>query len=297
MLLWMPWFSIFLEAASVRTESFYVLRADSWWWPTWAVFARIPFNWIVFLAGKRVVAYAIPLYFTSAAFMISAALSQTPQAVRGLLARAGVPASLWQSDPNPDPSGAGSCHGLFLWNWAVLPPLVVWLTDVLEGHRVVEIARYVVATAPAVYMLAGAGLAAMMCWRKLALTVLIAHAALALINNAYAHAVPQREPWRRMAEIVESECKADDILLVSQHYDVVCLDRYLTRPRIQYGVSPPLGAAHIARLVSGQSRFWLLTSQDGEEIKSMMPPEFKICKQIDLHHGLHLRLYQTKLEP
>lgn len=274
LLLWMPWFELFRQAASVRTESFYVARKASWWWPLWAAIARIPFNWIVFLSGKQVVAYAIPVYCTSAAFIGAAAWS-----------------SLKPGQPSIQ-SRAKSLSLRFLWAWAIMPPLMVWLLDLTEGHRVVEIARYVMATAPAIYILTGYGIAALYTVRAWAPAVVLVHIVFALVNNTYAHLVPQREPWREMARLVESLVRPDEPLLVSQYYDIVCLDRYLNHPFVQYGVSPSLPADHLARVLSGRKSFWLLTAQEGEAIKNMIPTRYKLIRQVDLRHALHLRLYE-----
>jgi 4-amino-4-deoxy-L-arabinose transferase-like glycosyltransferase len=59
----LPWYPLFQQAASIRTESFYVARSPSWWWPFWGALVRIPLNWIIFLAGKRVAIVAAPIYF------------------------------------------------------------------------------------------------------------------------------------------------------------------------------------------------------------------------------------------
>ena len=43
-----PWIPLFLQATKIHTASFYVARQPSWLWPFWALFIRIPFNWITF---------------------------------------------------------------------------------------------------------------------------------------------------------------------------------------------------------------------------------------------------------
>lgn len=275
LVLWLPWFDLFRQAAAARTESFYVIRQPSLWWPFWALIARIPFNWLVFLSGKQVVAYAIPIYLTSAT----------------LIAAASPLARKLQS------TTASNLHlsfcKQFIWMWALMPPLMVWLIDVMEGHKVVEIARYLTATAPAIYLLSGYGMSALMVVRRWGPALLALHLSCAFINNAYGHMLTQREPWKEMAALVESQVKTDEPLLVSQYYDIVCLDRYLSVPRLQFGVSPALGAEHLAGLLNGYKRFWLITAQEGEAVKDMIPKHFRLSRQTDLRHALHLRLYEA----
>jgi hypothetical protein len=300
LLLWLPWFGLFRQAASVRTASFYVARTATWWWPVWALAARVPFNWISFLAGGQVVAYAIPLYATSLTFLTAAAWS----AFRPNTA---------SSNAAPSSAELGSAGGttlgnspsllaasfvlLYLWCWAVVPPLAVWTLDVLENHRVVEITRYLAATAPAIYILAGYGAARILPLRKWAPYAVVAHAFFALVNNTYAHTVPQREPWKEMAALVESKIRPDEPLLVSQYYDIVCLDRYLQHQHVQIGVSPGQGASHIYEVLAGTKSFWLLTAQEGESVKALLPPAFELESEFTLHHGLHLRHYLEKTAP
>ena len=156
-----------------------------------------------------------------------------------------------------------------------------------------EISRYVIASAPAIYILAGYGLSCLpsTTWSR---RLLIAHVALALANNAYAHAVPQREPWSMLAQKVESLVGPNDLVLVSQYYNIVCLDRYLTRPLHQVGVTPELGTTHLEQVLSHCDQFWLITAQEGEAIKDMLPKRFKLIQQEDFAHGLHLRLYNDR---
>lgn len=349
-LFWLPWLDMFRQAASVRGGSFYVSRAPSWWWPLSAFLARVPLNWIVFLAGKRVVAYAVPIYVTSFSFLALALMWTLPQSLRqSFLKRLPESVSALEVDffradgpttsersmdhssgtnSHRAASGASIVHKTnataFAWCWAVLPALFVLLVDVVENRRLIEVSRYLSATAPAIYMLAAVGLAGMMGRQAVRGTkpgyaavlkdnaagpmrlaghrfstamaggiILTVHALFALLNNAYAHAVPQREPWREMAAAVESYCLSEDLILVSQYYDLVCLDRYLTTPVRQVGVSPSQGPNHILRVLSAERRFWLVTAQEGEAVKDMIPARFRAVRELNFSHGLHLRLYEA----
>ncbi|HEY9867981.1 MAG TPA: glycosyltransferase family 39 protein [Candidatus Obscuribacterales bacterium] len=325
--LWLPWFEMFRQAAAVRKGTFYVARSPSWSWPIYSLLIRLPLNWLVFLAGKKVVAYAVPIYLTSASLLALAATAILPGGLNRLAGRPSAPrapdgpasSGLETSVPAVSPERGCALETSFIGCWALLPALFVWLTDVIENHRVIEIARYVSATAPAIYVLAGAGLAAVLSRSgsvgatgnglheqpsgarggasrsavcSMALCILLLHVLFALVNNAYAHVVPQREPWREMAAQVESLCAADDPILVSQYYDIVCLDRYLRQPRIQIGISPAQGNEHIARLIGSRPRFWLLTAQEGEEARELIPAGYRPTREVHLSHGLHLRLYE-----
>lgn len=273
--LWLPWLNMFLQAASARKQSFYVARQFSLWWPFYALLIKIPLNWIAFLSGKKVFAFACPLYVTSAISLIMAFLASFK--------------------PGFLPKKLASQTTTFLWLWAFLPMLFLWLIDVMENHRVIEMARYVVYTAPAVYMLAGLGAASFFSASRWMPGLLAVHCLFALVNNAWSHQVFQREPWRQMAEAIEANCSADDVIFVSQYYNIVCLDRYLTKPFKQIGISPAMGKQYVEPLLAKYKRFFLLTAQEGEEAKQMIPPTHREveAKTVHLNHGLALRLYQA----
>ena len=320
-LLWLPWFDLFRQAAALRTASFYVVRSQSWWWPLWALAVRIPFNWVVFLTGKKVMLYAVPLYVTAALMLVLAAVFALPDKILNQFTRW---CSLQPSKVNK-PLLADGCDKItkqdlsfFMWSWAIVPAVAVWLLDVVEGHKVIEISRYLIATAPAIYVLVGLGLSRL--YTNAQTTVcpngaenmqrqgalhsnpfvvsfvpwfLMSHVTFALINNAYAHLIPQREPWREMASKIESLCHRDDLIVVSQYYDIVCLDRYLKIPMRQLGVSPSMGATDIDRLLANHRRFWLVTAQEGDKVKALIPARFKALRHLDLGHSLHLLLYEA----
>ncbi len=268
-LLWIPWLPMFLQSASSRKESFYVSRAADFVWPLKALFLRIPINWLIFLSGQRVFAFAAPIYLSSAAMLSSAAYYATRR----------------QSENRN--------WILAFWLWVLVPALGLWFIDVLENHRVVEVSRYLMYTAPAVYILAAFGLNKLFDLKKSFAWLAALHFTFAAVNLVYLHFVPQREPWREMARILEQEIADDETLIVSQHYDIVCLDRYLTKPRIQLGMSPAMGRQAVQERLAALNlkAFALLTAQDGESIKDLISPEFQIRKQVNLSHGLHLRLY------
>ena len=55
---------------------------------SWAFFIRIPFNWLVFLGGKKVMLWAVPVYVTSACligYSLLAVLRRTAENSSGTL--------------------------------------------------------------------------------------------------------------------------------------------------------------------------------------------------------------------
>lgn len=286
LILWWPWFDIFRHACSIRTESFYVSRQASWIWPIWALLFRIPFNWMSFLIGKKVTVYAALLYGTSALILASGVLALSWNRLRQSFEKSRA----W---PQPVPTGNRDVL-IFLMAWMIVPALMVWFLDVLEGHRVIEISRYVLGTAPAVYLFAGWALAG---WWQAGVwpqRLFWLHVLFSLVNNAYAHLIPQREPWAEMAAKVEQLCPAQELLLVCQYYDIVCLNRYLRFERLQQGISSAATTQYLEEILNGRKQFWLITAQEGEGLKEKIPSAFFLERQIDLHHALHLRHYRRK---
>lgn len=266
-MLWIPWLPMFLQSAGSRKESFYVARANDLIWPFKALFVRVPLNWLYFLSGQRVYAYALGLYASSAIMLVSA-LYYTRRAEEKRFELAA------------------------LWIWAVLPALGLWFVDVLENHKVVEVARYLIFTAPPIFILAAYGLSRLFHRRKYFWMLTVSHLLFAGLNLYFTHSYHQREAWKEMASKVEELIAPDQVLVVSQHYDIACLDRYLKEPRRQLGASPSMGAEYLSRMLEGLNSFGLLTAQDGEAIKDLIPKEFKMKTQVDFSHGLHLRIYQ-----
>jgi hypothetical protein len=282
--LFMPWLNLLLQAQANSKGSFYVARRFTWWWPVWALLGRIPLNWCGFLSGSRVPAYFAPIYVTSGV-VLAFGINNAIRAVR----------SAPKTESNGSATAAGSLlsHYLIL-SWAIVPALMLWILDVIESRKVVEVARYLIATAPAVYMLAGLGMAALLRRKKWGHFLLLGHVLLALANITYYHIVPQRRPWRQMAQKVEELVKPDEILMISQYYDIVCLDRYLHKPVRQLGLSPNMGADYARdtiRSIAGMQRFWLITAEDGDSIVTMIPAEFHQSSLVRLPHDLHLYSY------
>lgn len=273
-ILWLPWLNLFFQAAAVRTASFYVSRKPTIWWPFLALFVRIPCNWIVFLAGKHVVAPAIPIFATSFLSLCAAAVA-VPKLER-----------------------SARIAAILILIWAIVPALVLWAIDVLENHRVIEIARYMMCTAPAIYILVGVGLARLKLRHRWAVALVVAHFAFASINNvAHATLVHQREPWYEMAHALENQVSNDQLVLIAQHYNILCLDRYLKVPFKQVGVDSTMSEPEVDKLLYGQSKFALITAQEGEAFKNLIPSRFRVVRETNLAHGLHLRSYEQPLPP
>lgn len=294
----LPWYGLFQQAVEVRTASFYVARSFTWWWPIQGLLWRVPLNWVIFLAGKRVTSPAVPIYLLAGILLVAgfrALFSSIAQSIFQKFRRPSV------VDLTLKANYRTSAAALLL-SWCVIPALGVWLIDLFESHRVIEISRYVIGTAPAVFLIAGIGVASLIKKKGYGICLVLLFAMFALANNAYAHIVRQREDWRQMAAVVEKLCHSDDLLFVSQYYDIVCLDRYLKHPVRQIGISPAMGQERIAQLISGHLKskqsndsltsFWVLTAMEGDDVFAMIPKEFRIVRAIDLPHALHLRHYQ-----
>lgn len=273
-LLWLPWLPLFFEASKLRKASFYVTRDPAkWWWPFIAM-VKIVANWIAFLAGKKLAWYAFPAYGTSA-----------------LLVLAAVIASIRLRRPRLGP--ALSLTGV--WMWLLVPPMVLLALDIIECHRVVEIPRYVMATSPAIYVLAGIGMTGFAgALPNAARYFFLGHCIFALLSSLSIHLDYQREPWRNLAAKVDEIVGPNDLVLVAQHYDLVCLNRYLTKPLLQVGISPAMGQPHLLEVIAGRKKFFLITAQEGEAIAPMVPTNFAQTQRFDWPHGLHLRQFQAK---
>ena len=289
-----PWANLFLQAAKIRTASFYVARQSTLWWPVWALFIRIPFNWLTFLSGKKVMFWAIPVYATSLAligrsfFLVISYLKKINTKNTNKI----VVSALVLNYP---------LTLLFL--WATIPALMIWTLDVLESHRVVEISRYLISTAPAIFLLAGYGLHSLSLTnsKRYFIPLAICHTLFCLANNAYLHLVPQKENWRQVAHFIEENCHANETIFISNYYNIVCLDRYLQKPFRQIGISPVIGAAVIENKIQNEKNslnsnpsFWILSAQEGDGIFNTMPAKYTTVQKFDFPHALHLRKYQSE---
>lgn len=270
-LLWLPWWHMFASAAKIRTASFYVAREPSLWWPPYALLVKIPANWVEFLAGKQVVAPAIPIYLTSVILLILSGLAiprlrRKPRLMVLLVAA-----------------------------WAIVPAVALWLIDVLENRKVIEIARYTIATSPAIYILAGVGTATFLRRKRRWVAILFAaHLFFATVNNiGHAFFLHQREPWKQLAAALEQHTESDELVVVAQHYNIVCLDRYLNKPFRQVGMSTNMPDEHLERILPVK-KFALVTAQEGEALAQRIPLRFKLVKRFDYAHGLHLRFYESQ---
>ncbi len=292
-ILFIPWLSLFMQAASVRTASFYVARQPSFFWPIWAFFIRIPFNWLVFLAGKKVMLWASPAYITALAIIAYAAKPLIDN-FKELKANK---ANRDNTTLNQTDSNLNLLPVLMIFAWAILPAAMVWTMDIIESHRVIEISRYVIGTAPAIFLLGGYSLS-LLFTKKIFFPLLISHSIFCLSNNAYLHIIHQKENWREIANQIEQNIKPNEILYVSNYYNILCLDRYLHQPLPQIGISPALGTAGVQKIFhdtankSISNTFWVLSAQEGDAIFSLIPQEYTIIEQRDFGHALHLKHYK-----
>lgn len=270
-ILWLPWWQMFRQAAAMRTASFYVAREASLWWPFYALFVRIPYNWIAMLGGKHTYWAAAPLYVTSSLALLLGFMALPKLGRRPRLAAA------------------------MIVGWLVVPAVVLWGLDVVENHRVIEMPRYVMATAPAAYIIAGLGLSRLVAsirWRRMGLLLLAVHLLFSAVNNVAHFTVNyQREGWRLAAQKLEQTVPQDELVLVAQHYNIVCLDRYLTKPYRQVGVDSITADSRVNEIIGGLQRFTLITGQEGNLFAQKVPAQFKLVEQVDFPHGLHFRRY------
>ncbi len=289
--LWLPWWDLFRQAASGR-DNYYVSRAAGLAW-SFKGLVKIPMNWISFLAGGRIVAYAAPIYGTAVALVATAAFLSLNKRFQTMVSNT-VFSKLKKRWNNLTRDQIPTDALVFVWCWALLPALIALAADIAECRKTVEVTRYLMGTAPAVFMLAGLGAQRLLNLGGHIRWIVAAHVVFALINYTYAHVVPQREPWRQMAELIETRIPAQDLLLISPHYDMICLNRYLKQPRMQVGTGPLLGNEQVYKVLKGRARFWLLTAQDGASVSVFVPPEYHQIDRVKMKHGLELTYWQQK---
>ncbi len=336
LLAWMPWFGMFMQAASIK-DNFYVSREASLLWPLKGL-SRIPINWLSFLCGGRVALFAAPAYVTAGLLVtIGVALSSSvilagwkrKSPSRKADGKASQPKRVRRNNTGTVPARPGRLSArlarlwerlrltvqepsfptnypftffasdinyrrklIFVLCWALVPAAVALVLDLTGNRKTIEVSRYLISTAPAVYILAGIAALKLLRLGQTGRLLVCCHVLFVLVNYAYAHTVPQREPWREMAKIVEQRVAPDDMLLVSPHYDIVCLNRYLETPRMQVGTGPLLGNQHVYNLLTGKTRCWLLTAQEGATVSVFIPPRMKSKETIQLSHSLMLTRYE-----
>lgn len=282
---WLPWFEMFLKAADTSKGSFYVDRPKSWWWPVSALFFRVPVNWLTFICGKRVPLYAVPIYATATILIASAMILATKRG-QNIWARFGI-------EHNSEAERFSFNCVVY---WCIAPTLLLLLADCVGGRRVIEISRYLIGTAPAIFIMAGRALSVLSRHRNAFVALIVTHAIFCFVVITYMHLVVQQRPWRQMATTVNALVKPDDIVMVSEYYDIVCLDHYLDHPLRQVGLSPTLGAEKIHKLFDtvfpSLDKFWLITSGTGEGVVPMLPGIYRQSSQQNFPHNLHLRLYE-----
>ncbi len=282
LIIWLPWFNLFLEALHAPHQVFYVTRKATFWWPIYALLVRLPLNFILFLSGKKIILPCILLYGSAAVILLFS--------LKGLFVKNA-------NDKMLNFSNSQEFKRLtveYLWLWLLVPSLLLWGLDIVKNQKLIEISRYSYAIAPSAFILGGIGLYNLSRhYLKLFKSVILIQIIFCLINTSYTHIIPQKEPWQSLANDLSKYNPKDYFVFVSQFYDIVCLDRYLTRPYRQIGLSPAMEVKQIENIFIKFKpvKFILITAQEGEAIKNMLPHNFKMTRQINYFHGLHLREY------
>lgn len=306
-LFWLPWFDLFRQSAGKR-GNFYVTRDSGIFWTFKGAF-KIVLNWINFMSGGRIVAYAAPLYGTSAILLATAAYISFPNKIKNAIANRlrSRKDTVSDSEPMHGETTANASDTtdfdngiakldrsnamLFVWCWALVPALIALASDIAESRKTIEVTRYLMGTAPAVFILAGCGARYLVENGGKLKWLVAAHVLFTLVNYTYAHVTPQREPWKQMAVKIEEKVPVTDVLFVSPHYNLICIDRYLKTPRMQVGTGPLLGNEQVYAILKGRYSFWLLTAQQGSTVTAFIPPEFQIVENLKMSHGLELTHY------
>lgn len=289
--LWIPWFNLFQQAVAVR-DCFYVSREASWWWPFTAV-VRIFRNWMSFMTGTRVGSIALGAYATSALLLLSAlavGLRRSPVLALARLFKLikfATQPVLEESKVLPENNRVTM---LYVFLWALVPALVAVALDIAGNRKTVEISRYLIGTAPAIFVLAAIGAQRLWSMKRLKWVVAL-HVVFLLMNYGHQHTSFQREPWREMARLIEKKADPQELLLISPHFDMMCVNRYFTVPRMQVGTGPLLGNQHIYPLLKGRKSFWFMTAREGDCVAVMLPPWYQVAETNQLPHGLALTHY------
>jgi len=286
LLMWCPWIPFVIHSASLRNNGFYVARTPSWTWPFYGLFVLAPRNWIGFLTGGGLPTFLMPVFATAAIIMLAAAKQVAPYL------RSAFKPKDWVNSNQ-------AFSRWFLILWMSLPLIFLWLADVVESRKVIQVYRYSNAVAPAVYIFTAMGVLAL--WhskkRRLALSVLALHAALLMAIEVYTHTVEQRQNWRMAASYIESHVPPEDIVLVSEYYDMACLDRYLDRPVRQIAVGTSMGQEYIDKClaaVPNLQHFWVSASGTGVSVTAIIPPNYVMTDKKGFGHYLYLMRYERK---
>ncbi len=278
LLMFLPWLNLFLLALKAPHAVFYVARQPSWWWPLYALTVRLPLNFILFLSGKKIILPCIALYLSSAYIFY--------YAFRLIFLE-------YKKDNIDTKQNLINLEYLFL--WLVIPSSLLLVLDIVKNQRLIEISRYSYYIAPSAIILAGYALYKMAQFKpKIYKVIILSQAVFCLINISYTHIVYQKEPWREIAHDLNKYNANQYYVFISQFYNIVCLDRYLTRPYKQIGLSPAMGQAKIDTIFHKFQpvKFILITAQEGESIKNMLPKEYSQAFEKNYFHGLHLRVYK-----
>ena len=278
LVLWLPCFELFRKAAGARNEGFYVQntapvisRVINLW--------RMAFNWVSFLTGTRIPAYFATI-FGAAGIMVALGVKQL---VAGLRER------------NQPPER--SMLNWYLVSWLVVPPVLIWILDIVECRQVLNVSRYLIATAPAVYIVCALGLKSLVRNRKVCSALLLVYAASCLAVDVHHQLVPQRRPWKLVAQKLEEMLHANELVVVSEWYEIASLDRYLQHPLRQIGLSAEMGKTYIQSQIEQHANaqsFVLVSAGEGHAIKTMLPPEYKQGAQIRLSHDVIVTEYKHR---
>ena len=182
----------------------------------------------------------------------------------------------------------------YLLSWMIIPPVLIWILDIVECRQVLNVSRYLIATAPSVYIVCALGLASLARNRKLWSALLLVYAASCLAVDVHYQLVPQRRPWKLVAEKLEAMLHQNELVVVSEWYEVASLDRYLQHPLRQIGLSAEMGKNYIESQIKQHANlqsFVLVSAGEGHAIKTMLPPEYRQGTQIRLSHDVLITEY------
>ncbi len=158
--------------------------------------------------------------------------------------------------------------------WIAIPLIGIWFVSLWQP---LFTDRYLIWTAPAFYLLAGAGLAAL--WRRLRYDALLPLAAILIIGSAnlYAQAsTPIKPDMRAAARYVEAAYRPGDLLIFQiphlrytfDYYfgpaDYAWVDGLFTNHRTEdggYRMTEEEASAQMTQMTEGHSTVWLVASE------------------------------------